>query len=144
MAICGVIHSVFGGKPMLILGVAEPTIIMYTYLYSFAKKGMGNELYLAWAGWYRFLSANFNALLAAPAMDDIENATASSRPNVQFEEYCRTRHRSKHKLVGRTVADGQLELADVEYLNANQEEIHWAGGPRLLLQLPQNGFRLGP
>ncbi|XP_022852133.1 probable boron transporter 7, partial [Olea europaea var. sylvestris] len=30
-ALCGVIHSIFGGQPMLILGVAEPTIIMYTY-----------------------------------------------------------------------------------------------------------------
>ncbi|RZR83089.1 hypothetical protein BHM03_00009643 [Ensete ventricosum] len=36
-AICGVIHSMIGGQPMLIVGVAEPTVIMYTYLYSFAK-----------------------------------------------------------------------------------------------------------
>ncbi|CAA2989953.1 probable boron transporter 7 [Olea europaea subsp. europaea] len=49
-AICGVIHSIFGGQPTLILGVAEPTIIIYTYLYCFAKKGMG-KMYLAWAGW---------------------------------------------------------------------------------------------
>lgn len=53
-AICGVIHSIFGGQPLLILGVAEPTIIMYTYLHNFAKDrpGMGRELFLAWAGWY--------------------------------------------------------------------------------------------
>lgn len=50
-AICGVIHSIFGGQPLLILGVAEPTIIMYSYLYSFAKKNIGKELYLAWAAW---------------------------------------------------------------------------------------------
>jgi hypothetical protein len=38
---------------MMIVGVAEPTIIMYTYLYNFAKKqpGLGERLYLAWAGW---------------------------------------------------------------------------------------------
>jgi hypothetical protein len=38
----------------MIVGVAEPTIIMYTYLYNFAKKqpGLGERLYLAWAGWY--------------------------------------------------------------------------------------------
>jgi boron transporter len=37
----------------MIVGVAEPTIIMYTYLYNFAKKqeGLGEQLYLAWAGW---------------------------------------------------------------------------------------------
>lgn len=52
-AICGIIHSIFGGQPLLIVGVAEPTVIMYSYLYSFAKvtKGLGGDLYLAWAGW---------------------------------------------------------------------------------------------
>lgn len=69
-AICGIIHSLLGGQPMLIVGVAEPTIIMYTYLYNFAKKqaGLGERLYLAWAGWVciwtsimLFLLAMFNA-----------------------------------------------------------------------------------
>ncbi|XP_027182678.1 boron transporter 4-like [Coffea eugenioides] len=69
-ALCGVIHSVFGGQPLLILGVAEPTIIMYTYLYNFAKgrPEMGQGLFLAWAGWVcvwtailLFLLAIFNA-----------------------------------------------------------------------------------
>ncbi|KAI3463374.1 hypothetical protein Pfo_020037 [Paulownia fortunei] len=36
-ALCGIIHSILGGQPLLILGVAEPTIIMYSYLYKFAK-----------------------------------------------------------------------------------------------------------
>lgn len=53
-ALCGIIHSIIGGQPLLILGVAEPTIIMYTYLYSFTKNrpDMGKELFLAWAGWW--------------------------------------------------------------------------------------------
>ncbi|CAH1443222.1 unnamed protein product [Lactuca virosa] len=52
-AICGIIHSILGGQPLLILGVAEPTIIMYTYLYNFAKgrQDLGQQLFLAWAGW---------------------------------------------------------------------------------------------
>ncbi|CAN1287621.1 Boron transporter 4 [Linum perenne] len=52
-ALAGLIHSVFGGQPLLILGVAEPTVIMYTYLYSFSKDRpeLGRQLYLAWAGW---------------------------------------------------------------------------------------------
>lgn len=52
-AICGIIHSILGGQPMLIVGVAEPTVIMYTYLYNFAKghADLGGRLYLAWAGW---------------------------------------------------------------------------------------------
>ncbi|KAJ9568237.1 hypothetical protein OSB04_004203 [Centaurea solstitialis] len=69
-AICGLIHSILGGQPLLILGVAEPTIIMYTYLYKFAKgkEGLGQHLFLAWAGWVctwtallLFLLAIFNA-----------------------------------------------------------------------------------
>ncbi|KAF6167285.1 hypothetical protein GIB67_043146 [Kingdonia uniflora] len=69
-AICGIIHSILGGQPLLILGVAEPTVIMYTLLYNFAKKraDLGHELFLAWAGWVciwtalmLFLLAIFNA-----------------------------------------------------------------------------------
>ncbi|XP_031257737.1 probable boron transporter 7 [Pistacia vera] len=69
-AICGIIHSIFGGQPLLILGVAEPTVIMYTYLYDFSKgrQELGRELFLAWAGWVcvwtailLFLLAIFNA-----------------------------------------------------------------------------------
>lgn len=52
-ALCGIIHSIFGGQPLLILGVAEPTAIMYTYLYDICKKRpeLGAHLFLAWAGW---------------------------------------------------------------------------------------------
>ncbi|KAA8525367.1 hypothetical protein F0562_007215 [Nyssa sinensis] len=69
-AICGIIHSIFGGQPLLILGVAEPTVIMYTYLYNFTKgrPELGQGLFLAWAGWVcvwtailLFLLAIFNA-----------------------------------------------------------------------------------
>ena len=57
-AICGIIHAIFGGQPLLILGVAEPTVIMYNYLYTFAKgrPELGKELFLAWAGWYGNIS----------------------------------------------------------------------------------------
>lgn len=59
-AICGIIHSIFGGQPLLILGVAEPTVIMYTYLYNFCQQRpeLGGKLFLAWAGWYGFLHYN--------------------------------------------------------------------------------------
>ena len=52
-AICGIIHSIFGGQPLLILGVAEPTVLMYTFMYNFAKerKELGHKLFLAWAAW---------------------------------------------------------------------------------------------
>ncbi|KAM7459452.1 hypothetical protein LguiA_036446 [Lonicera macranthoides] len=65
-AICGIIHSIFGGQPLLILGVAEPTVIMYNYLYTFAKgrPEMGKELFLAWVAWVCLWTAIFLFLLA--------------------------------------------------------------------------------
>jgi hypothetical protein len=39
---------------LLILGVAEPTVIMYTFMFNFAKgrPDLGSKLFLAWTGWY--------------------------------------------------------------------------------------------
>ncbi|KAG7587064.1 Bicarbonate transporter C-terminal [Arabidopsis thaliana x Arabidopsis arenosa] len=68
-ALCGVIHSILGGQPLLILGVAEPTVLMYKYLYDFVKgkPELGKQLYLAWVAWVcvwtallLFLMAIFN------------------------------------------------------------------------------------
>lgn len=52
-ALCGVIHSLVGGQPLLILGVAEPTVLMYTFMFNFVKdrKDLGQKLFLAWTGW---------------------------------------------------------------------------------------------
>ena len=52
-ALCGINHSIFGGQSLLILGVAEPTALMYKYMYDFAKRRreIGHALFLAWAGW---------------------------------------------------------------------------------------------
>ncbi|KAK8597947.1 hypothetical protein V6N13_095340 [Hibiscus sabdariffa] len=65
-AICGVIHSIFGGQPLLILGVAEPTVIMYTYLYNFSKgrPELGQKLFLAWTAWVCVWTALMLILLA--------------------------------------------------------------------------------
>ncbi|OAY62552.1 putative boron transporter 2 [Ananas comosus] len=52
-ALCGIIHSIIGGQPLLILGVAEPTVLMYTFMFNFAKDraDLGRGLFLAWTGW---------------------------------------------------------------------------------------------
>ncbi|XVE71644.1 hypothetical protein DITRI_Ditri10aG0167700 [Diplodiscus trichospermus] len=65
-AICGIIHSILGGQPLLIVGVAEPTIIMYTYLYNFSKgrPELGQELFLAWTAWVCVWTALLLILLA--------------------------------------------------------------------------------
>ncbi|KAK1575053.1 hypothetical protein Q3G72_002165 [Acer saccharum] len=74
-ALCGIIHSILGGQPLLILGVAEPTVIMYTYLYNFAKgqEDLGQKLYLAWAGWVCVWTALLLFLLAIFNASDIIN-----------------------------------------------------------------------
>ncbi|KAF7836884.1 putative boron transporter 2 isoform X1 [Senna tora] len=52
-ALCGTIHSMIGGQPLLIVGVAEPTVIMYMFMFNFAKSrsDLGSKLFLAWTGW---------------------------------------------------------------------------------------------
>ncbi|WOH15812.1 hypothetical protein DCAR_0935358 [Daucus carota subsp. sativus] len=65
-AICGIIHSIMGGQPLLILGVAEPTVLMYTFMYNFAKDRpeLGPKLFLAWTGWVCVWTAILLFLLA--------------------------------------------------------------------------------
>ncbi|KAL4634038.1 hypothetical protein ACB092_04G168400 [Castanea dentata] len=65
-ALCGIIHSVVGGQPLLILGVAEPTVLMYTFMFDFVKdrKDLGQKLFLAWAGWVCVWTALLLFLLA--------------------------------------------------------------------------------
>ncbi|KDP27981.1 hypothetical protein JCGZ_19061 [Jatropha curcas] len=65
-ALCGIIHSIIGGQPLLILGVAEPTVIMYTFMFNFAKSrsDLGSKLFLAWTGWVCVWTALLLFLLA--------------------------------------------------------------------------------
>ncbi|XWS48172.1 hypothetical protein CRYUN_Cryun13aG0050300 [Craigia yunnanensis] len=65
-ALCGIIHSVVGGQPLLILGVAEPTVLMYTFMFNFVKdrKDLGHKLFLAWTGWVCVWTALLLFLLA--------------------------------------------------------------------------------
>ncbi|KAM7471298.1 hypothetical protein LguiA_009481 [Lonicera macranthoides] len=65
-ALCGIIHSIVGGQPLLILGVAEPTVLMYTFMFNFAKdrKDLGPKLFLAWTGWVCVWTALLLFLLA--------------------------------------------------------------------------------
>ncbi|MED6217028.1 Boron transporter 1 [Stylosanthes scabra] len=66
-ALCGIIHSILGGQPLLILGVAEPTVIMYTFMFNFAKRrpDLGSSLFLAWSGWFTRIAGELFGLLIA-------------------------------------------------------------------------------
>ncbi len=52
-SICGIIQSILGGQPLLIVGVSEPTSLMYTFMFNFAKQRsqLGPALFLPWAAW---------------------------------------------------------------------------------------------
>ncbi|KAL4584928.1 hypothetical protein LXL04_009539 [Taraxacum kok-saghyz] len=65
-ALCGLIHAIVGGQPLLILGVAEPTVLMYTFMFKFAKdqKDLGQPLFLAWSGWVCVWTALLLVLLS--------------------------------------------------------------------------------
>lgn len=65
-ALCGIIHSIIGGQPLLILGVAEPTVLMYTFMFNFAKDraDLGRKMFLAWTGWVSVWTAFLLFLLA--------------------------------------------------------------------------------
>ncbi|XP_068636482.1 boron transporter 1-like [Aristolochia californica] len=65
-SLCGIIHSIIGGQPLLILGVAEPTVLMYTFMFNFAKdrQDLGQKLFLAWTAWVCVWTAFLLFLLA--------------------------------------------------------------------------------
>lgn len=59
-------QSIVGGQPLLIIGVAEPIVIIYGFLYAFAKTtpGLGVELFLPWAAWVCIWTALLCCVLA--------------------------------------------------------------------------------
>ncbi|KAI8108658.1 hypothetical protein M9435_005075 [Picochlorum sp. BPE23] len=65
-ATTGVMQAVFGGQPLLIVGVAEPIVLVYKYMYDFAKdrEDLGRNLFLAWSSWVCVFTAIFVAVLA--------------------------------------------------------------------------------
>ena len=49
----GLTQSLLGGQTLLIVGVAEPIVLVYKYMYDFSsdKEGLGPDMFLAWAAW---------------------------------------------------------------------------------------------
>lgn len=67
-AVAGVTQSLVGGQPLLIIGVAEPIVLIYGYMYDYAKdsKDLQNgALFLPWAAWCCAWTAVFIFILSA-------------------------------------------------------------------------------
>ncbi len=83
-----------GGQPLLIVGVSEPIVLLYGYMYSFAenRSGLGPERFLAWAAWVclfagimvcHSLQSNFRQLCAYASFFWVDMAAVLKCETVQ-------------------------------------------------------------
>eukprot|EP00803_Ostreobium_quekettii_P007182 evm.model.scf_511.2 EVM.evm.TU.scf_511.2 scf_511:53252-64416(-) len=63
-ALCGIIQAIFGGQPLLIVGVAEPIILVYTFMFEFLDDRNKKDQFVAWAAWVNVWAALFIFVLA--------------------------------------------------------------------------------
>jgi hypothetical protein len=65
-AIAGVLQSVFGGQPLLIVGVAEPIVLVYYYIFKYCEStdAIGVELFRPFCAWVLILTALMHFILA--------------------------------------------------------------------------------
>lgn len=80
-ALSGLVQSIVGGQPLLIMGVAEPIVLIYGFMYRFAKgrRDLGTELFLPWCAWVCVWTSAMCLLLAlAGACSAIDKFTRFS------------------------------------------------------------------
>ena len=58
------VQAFCGGQPLLIVGVAEPIVLMYGYMYSFMEGKISTDLFLVWSAWVCVWTAVLILLLA--------------------------------------------------------------------------------
>eukprot|EP00803_Ostreobium_quekettii_P000286 evm.model.scf_766EXC.5 EVM.evm.TU.scf_766EXC.5 scf_766EXC:31132-40576(+) len=57
-------QAIFGGQPLLIVGVAEPIILVYTFMFEFLDGRNKRDQFLAWSAWVNVWAAVFIFVLA--------------------------------------------------------------------------------
>eukprot|EP00898_Chlorokybus_atmophyticus_P003913 jgi/Chlat1/4522/Chrsp29S00334 len=65
--LAGVVQAVLGGQPLLIVGVAEPIVLVYTYMWEFVRDKEDLDrgaLFLPWAAWVCLWTALILAVMA--------------------------------------------------------------------------------
>lgn len=63
-AISGSIQSFVGGQPLLILGVAEPIVLMYGFMYQFADGQGFADVFVPWCTWVTIWCSAFLLIFA--------------------------------------------------------------------------------
>lgn len=61
----GLIQTFFGGQPLLIIGVAEPLVLVYGFMYEFAKSQDFQDAFVPWCTWVLIFTALFLFTMAA-------------------------------------------------------------------------------
>ena len=66
-AIGGITQALFGGQPMLIVGLAEPIVVMYGFMYDLAvnRSDIGHDLFRPWCAWVCIWVSAFCTLYSA-------------------------------------------------------------------------------
>uniref|UniRef100_A0A7S0NNA0 Bicarbonate transporter-like transmembrane domain-containing protein n=1 Tax=Micromonas pusilla TaxID=38833 RepID=A0A7S0NNA0_MICPS len=75
-AIAGVLQSIFGGQPLLIVGVAEPIVLVYYYMFKYAdgQSDLGPELFRPFCTWVLIFTALMHFVLAFANASEYINA----------------------------------------------------------------------
>lgn len=63
-AIAGTVQAFVGGQPLLIMGVAEPIVLMYGFMYTFAKGQGFVDVFVPWCTWVTIWCSIFLFLFA--------------------------------------------------------------------------------
>lgn len=63
-AISGSIQSFIGGQPLLILGVAEPIVLMYGFMFQFAEGQGFEDVFVPWCTWVTIWCSIFLLIFA--------------------------------------------------------------------------------
>ena len=66
-AVSGVIQALLGGPPLLILGLAEPIVVMYGFMHTISENNpdIGHDLFRPWCAWVAVWVGAFCTLYAA-------------------------------------------------------------------------------
>ena len=67
-AVGAVVQSFVGGQPLLILGVAEPAVLMYGFMYQFADGQDFTDVFVPWCAWVCIWGALFLIIFAVTGM----------------------------------------------------------------------------
>lgn len=90
-AIGGGAQALVGGQPLLILGVAEPTVLMYGFMYKFAEGAGFADVFVPWCAWVCIWAALFLFMFSVTGVLSFSVSPGPRIPllHVRFRYFCR-------------------------------------------------------